>query len=316
MSVTAAHVGRSMLLRRNFIQRTNIRFTRTVCMNAKQLNRVSFVPSSITTIPVNGTTNGFWHPKNIKLPVIRLLSTRRFSPYDVLGVSTSASDKEIKMAYLEMARKYHPDVNTDDDEAKQKFQDAAKAFEILSDKSKRSEFDNNSSSDSWYNQGTQYNDDDMTQAEKQFMAVLEELDTMRSVMNKYIEELKEDAEGTKEAVQRGELQEILSFASKHKVLAGAIVAPLMLIFRMPWMVPLIIRVSSQVVVLLLRAYEQLPPSSKAALVYWVRELFINRKPPRDFDGSGSGSSSGSNRNSEEAKQRPRRGRSSPAPPRR
>ncbi|MCG8701805.1 MAG: DnaJ domain-containing protein, partial [Bacteroidales bacterium] len=61
--------------------------------------------------------------------------------YEVLGVSKSASQDEIKKAYRKMALQYHPDKNPDDKEAEEKFKEAAEAYEILSDQNKRSRYD-------------------------------------------------------------------------------------------------------------------------------------------------------------------------------
>lgn len=61
--------------------------------------------------------------------------------YDVLGVDSSADDKEIKKAYRRLAMKYHPDRNPDDAEAEAKFKEATEAYEILSDSQKKSAYD-------------------------------------------------------------------------------------------------------------------------------------------------------------------------------
>lgn len=61
--------------------------------------------------------------------------------YEVLGVSKSASEAEIKKAYRKMALKYHPDKNPDDNEAEEKFKEAAAAYEVLSDPEKRGRYD-------------------------------------------------------------------------------------------------------------------------------------------------------------------------------
>ena len=60
--------------------------------------------------------------------------------YETLGVKRDATDSEIKSAYRKLARKYHPDVNKTK-EAEEKFKDINEAYEVLSDKEKRSRYD-------------------------------------------------------------------------------------------------------------------------------------------------------------------------------
>ena len=61
--------------------------------------------------------------------------------YEVLGVSKSASDDEIKKAHRKLAKKYHPDLNKDNPEAAEKFKELNEAYEVLSDKTKRQKYD-------------------------------------------------------------------------------------------------------------------------------------------------------------------------------
>ena len=63
--------------------------------------------------------------------------------YDVLGVSKTASATEIKSQYRKLARKYHPDLNKDDKNAAEKFKEVSLAYDILGDKTKRKQYDNN-----------------------------------------------------------------------------------------------------------------------------------------------------------------------------
>jgi len=62
-------------------------------------------------------------------------------PYATLGVSRGASEKDIKSAYRKLAKELHPDRNKDNPKAGERFSDVTRAYDLLSDKDKRAQFD-------------------------------------------------------------------------------------------------------------------------------------------------------------------------------
>ena len=61
--------------------------------------------------------------------------------YEVLGVDRAADETEIKKAFRRLARELHPDTNTEDPQAEEKFKEAAEAYEVLSDADRRRQYD-------------------------------------------------------------------------------------------------------------------------------------------------------------------------------
>jgi DnaJ-class molecular chaperone len=62
-------------------------------------------------------------------------------PYETLGIDRSATDKDIKVAFKKLARKFHPDLHPGDKEAEARFKDISAANDLLTDKEKRRRFD-------------------------------------------------------------------------------------------------------------------------------------------------------------------------------
>ena len=61
--------------------------------------------------------------------------------YKTLGVKEDASDSDIKKAYRKLSRKYHPDLNPGNETAEKKFKEVSEAYDVLSDKKQREEYD-------------------------------------------------------------------------------------------------------------------------------------------------------------------------------
>ncbi|CAD5224297.1 unnamed protein product [Bursaphelenchus xylophilus] len=72
------------------------------------------------------------------------MSNRPVNHYEALGVKATATSAEIKSAFYELSKQYHPDLNPDDkDKAAEQFQKVAAAYEILGNETKRKEYDRN-----------------------------------------------------------------------------------------------------------------------------------------------------------------------------
>ena len=70
--------------------------------------------------------------------------------HEVLGISKTASADEIKKAYRNLAFKYHPDRNSGDKAAEEKFKEINEAYDVLSDEKKRADYDSFGTSNSHY----------------------------------------------------------------------------------------------------------------------------------------------------------------------
>ena len=68
------------------------------------------------------------------------LNSRGSNHYQILGLKTDATEKDIKSAYFKLAKKYHPDLNSGPD-ARDKFEKVSKAYEMLSDSAKKEMYD-------------------------------------------------------------------------------------------------------------------------------------------------------------------------------
>ena len=85
---------------------------------------------------------GWTRPHSWQVTRYLYTSTARLKDYyATLGIPKNASGKDIKKAYYQLAKKFHPDTSKGDPSAAKKFQEVSEAYEVLSDDSKRAEFD-------------------------------------------------------------------------------------------------------------------------------------------------------------------------------
>jgi hypothetical protein len=175
-----------------------------------------------------------------KLTLPHLLMIRTYwrakrSPYDILGVSKSATAKEIKMAFYREAKKYHPDLHPNDPQTKAKFQEIAAAYELLSDDSKRRMYDSTgftgeSGAGNYETHNSAWQE---KHAEDIFNSVQADFDVIREALQSYGEEVRDEINYTVDSLQRGDWKEVLEIAKNHKILLGAVVLPTFLLLRYP-----------------------------------------------------------------------------------
>lgn len=202
-----------------------------------------FAPVSMTLGPVRafGTTRG------------RRFSWANKTPYELLNVSRTATDKEIKIAYFREAKKYHPDLNPSDPEAKEKFQAIAAAYELLSDAKRRATYDatgstgqyqsyggangqpggNGGGNQHYYGQQADYGGYSQQHAEDIFRSVQGDVDVIKEALGLLREEWRDEFNVMVDAMQRGDWPQVWEIAKEHRLLISAVVVPTILFLRYP-----------------------------------------------------------------------------------
>lgn len=184
-------------------------------------------------------------------------------PYEILNVSRNATQKDIKMAYFKEAKKNHPDLNPNDSQAKIKFQIIADAYSILSDTSRKREYDTygrvrgydnfgkaskNTSYQSYNGQsGNDYGNNNYysyhESAEDVFKRVQEDVDIIREAFQEYTDEMKSEFSYAMDCASRGDWAEVWNLAKTYKGVFFGVVFPAIIFLRFPALIAVAMRLA-------------------------------------------------------------------------
>lgn len=155
-------------------------------------------------------------------------------PYELLGVPKTATAKEIKIAYFNVAKKYHPDLNPGDPKAKEKFQKVSSAYELLSDETRRRIYDttgfSKDSSQSAYGASASQQ---AQHAEEVFRTVQQDVEVITEALESYGQELKEEVQYFVDCVRARDWEKVNETISANKGLIFGIIVPTALFIRYP-----------------------------------------------------------------------------------
>lgn len=218
--------------------------------------------------------------------------------YDVLGVERSASQADIKRAYLREAKKCHPDVNPSAD-ATRRFQELAQAYQVLGDPSRRAQYDLvGSGAEDMEANGPQYSGSGARRSSSAgsqqppppgsdsgvdplnlFRAVLEEMGSEQVL--EYFQQVQREASQAAQSAQAGDLQPAKTFAWRHKGLAASVMLPMVILLRFPALVGVAMRLFAGAAALVLQS-----PSARQTVgrLIWIQwRLLLHRAHARARD---------------------------------
>mmetsp|Transcript_7768 Transcript_7768/g.28423 ORF Transcript_7768/g.28423 Transcript_7768/m.28423 type:complete len:311 (-) Transcript_7768:73-1005(-) len=205
-----------------------------------------------------GLSRSTWREEQASLPLycrlgvhpgaVRFLASgRQQSFYEVLGVPPSATQADIKRAYLQEAKKCHPDVNSSAD-ATARFQALAQAYQVLGNATSRASYDSaGANADPSTYQTPPPPNQGPVDPTRLFRAVLEELGV--EDLKNYFAGVGRDAALASSAAQAGDFQPAKDFAWKHKGLFASIALPTVLLLRFPALIMASFRIVASIAAL-------------------------------------------------------------------
>lgn len=201
-------------------------------LNRRILFTAPLIISKLTCI------NGNYYDSSSSNSSIRVFSSFNVNnPYKLLQVESNATAKEIKIAYFRQARIYHPDVNPN---GKEKFQQIAEAYELLSDPIKRKEYDTFGTRNT---SNRNYDPRAYAQhAEDVFKNVSEDANVVKEAFTDYIDDLKDEMVYAGQCASRGEWVEVWGVVKANSGIVLGLVLPIVLFLRFPALIAVVFRV--------------------------------------------------------------------------
>lgn len=203
-------------------------------------------PMGASIIASNSASFGTTINKGRFMSYYRNQKSKILSPYELLNVSKTATAKEIKLAYFREAKKYHPDMNPNDPKAKEKFQQVAAAYELLSDENRRRVYDSTGRAHETTYAGNQDQDQDWNNAystggaasseqhaEDIFNSVKEDFDVIKDAFQSYTEEIRDELQYAVDCTKKQDWEGLMEVAKTHKMLIAGVVVPTVLFLRYP-----------------------------------------------------------------------------------
>jgi hypothetical protein len=185
-------------------------------------------------------------------------------PYELLGVSRSADDKEIKLSYLRKARECHPDLHPGDPHATRRFQELSSAYQQIKDAESRRAYANPS-------YRSDYHEPTQAEAEQIFQTVLDDIQLLKEVVSWTLEEMQMDLADLREAIRNGDQEQAKEILSDYKFLGLAVLSlpfiPFLLTFRTPLLI------LQAILAIKIRTIVDLAARNPRLSIQWVHRLW-------------------------------------------
>ncbi|OQS05509.1 hypothetical protein THRCLA_02376 [Thraustotheca clavata] len=160
--------------------------------------------------------------------------SHRHDPYKILNIPRSATAKDIKLAYFREAKKCHPDLNPNDPHATTKFRNITEAYEILSDSTRKANFDSGKeeTTHSYSSRHTPPHHE-----EQVFNSVFDDASVVKDAFKLYVDELHGEFVFARDSASRGEWKNVWQVVKERKGIVFGVVMPIALFIRFPAIIP-------------------------------------------------------------------------------